>query len=58
MRTMLHMQSSDIINKISKSNNIEQRRIDKLTEDIEDSLYVKTSQFFIYIDESTLPRNS
>uniref|UniRef100_A0A803T1R5 SCAN domain-containing protein 3 n=1 Tax=Anolis carolinensis TaxID=28377 RepID=A0A803T1R5_ANOCA len=48
--------ASDIIKKISLSNNTVQRRMDEMAQDVEDSLcgYLKTSWFSIQLDESTL----
>nr|XP_042717488.1 protein ZBED8-like [Chrysemys picta bellii] len=59
IRTMLHKPASDITKKISLSNNTVQRRTDEMAQDVEDSLceYLKTSQFSIQLDESTLPGN-
>jgi len=59
IRTVLHKPASDIIKKISLSNNTVQRRIDEMAQDVEDSLcgYLKTSRFSIQLDESTLPGN-
>ncbi|XP_043262496.1 SCAN domain-containing protein 3-like [Colletes gigas] len=59
IRTVLHKPASDIIKKISLSNNTVQRRIDEMAQDVEDSLcgYLKTSRFSIQLDESTLLGN-
>ena len=59
IRTVLHKPASDIIKKISLSNNTVQRRIDEMAQDVEDSLcgYLKTSRFSIQLDESTLTGN-
>uniref|UniRef100_G1KVP8 SCAN domain-containing protein 3 n=1 Tax=Anolis carolinensis TaxID=28377 RepID=G1KVP8_ANOCA len=53
---VLHKPASDIIKKISLSNNTVQRRMDEMAQDVEDSLcgYLKTSWFSIQLDESTL----
>lgn len=57
--TVLHKPAADIIRKIPLSNNSVQRRIDEMAENIEESLcnHLKTSQFSIQLDESTLPTN-
>ncbi|XP_053891583.1 protein ZBED8-like [Malaclemys terrapin pileata] len=59
IRTMLHKPASDITKKITLSNNTVQRRIDEMAQDVEDLLreYLKTAQFSIQFDESTLPGN-
>lgn len=59
LRTVLHKPASDIIKKIPLSNNTVQRRIDEMSEDVERSLtdYLKTSEFSLQLDESTLPNN-
>lgn len=57
--TVLHKPAADIIRKIPLSNNSVQRRIDEMAENIEESLcdHLRTSQFSIQLDESTLPTN-
>ncbi|XP_039309107.1 protein ZBED8-like [Solenopsis invicta] len=57
--TVLHKPATDIIRKIPLSNSSVQRRIDEMAENIEESLcdYLKTNQFSIQLDESTLPTN-
>lgn len=57
--TVLHKPAADIIRKIPLSNSSVQRRIDEMAENIEESLcnHLKTSQFSIQLDESTLPNN-
>lgn len=59
IRTVLHKPASDIIIRIPLINNTVLRRIDKMAQDIENSLceYLKTSEFSIQLDESTLPGN-
>ncbi|XP_072400769.1 SCAN domain-containing protein 3-like [Diabrotica undecimpunctata] len=59
LRTVLHQPASDIIKKIPLSNNTIQRRIDEMSEDVERSLtdYLKTTEFSLQLDESTLPNN-
>lgn len=59
INTVLHKPASDIIRKIPLSNNSVQRRIDEMAEDVEKLLcdYLKTCQFFIQLNESTLPNN-
>lgn len=56
---MLHKPAADIIRKIPLSNSSVQRRIDEMAENIEESLcnHLKTCQFSIQLDESTLPTN-
>ncbi|CAK1593405.1 unnamed protein product [Parnassius mnemosyne] len=55
--TVHHKPTADV--KIPLSNNSVQRRIDEMAENIEESLcnHLKTSQFSIQLDESTLPTN-
>lgn len=57
--TVLHKPAADVIRKIPLSNSSVQRRIDEMAENIEESLcnHLKTSQFSIQLDESTLPTN-
>lgn len=57
--TVLHKPVSDIIKKISLSNNTVRIRIDEMAEDVEKSPcdHLKNSRFSIQIDESTLPGN-
>lgn len=60
LKTVLHHKTpSDILKKISLSNNSVQRRIDEMAKDVETSLcdYLKTCKFSIQLDESTLPNN-
>jgi hypothetical protein len=59
LRTVLHKPPSDIIKKIPLSNNTVQRRIDEMSEDEESSLtdFLKTTEFSLQLDESTLPNN-
>ncbi|XP_072401045.1 SCAN domain-containing protein 3-like, partial [Diabrotica undecimpunctata] len=59
LRTVLHQPASAIIKKIPLSNNTVQRQIDGMSEDVERSLtdYLKTTQFSLQLDESTLPNN-
>lgn len=56
---MLHKPAADIVRKIPLSNSSVQRRIDEMAENIEESLcnHLKTCQFSIQLDESTLPTN-
>ncbi|KAL4090872.1 hypothetical protein QTP88_025634 [Uroleucon formosanum] len=57
--TVLHKPAADIIRKIPLSNSSVQRRIDEMAENIKESLcnHLKTCQFSIQLDESTLPTN-
>lgn len=57
--TVLHRSPLDIIKKIPLSNTTVQRRIDEMSEDVESSLvdFLKTTEFSLQLDESTLPRN-
>ncbi|KAL4132712.1 hypothetical protein QTP88_009821 [Uroleucon formosanum] len=57
--TVLHKPAADIIRKIPLSNSSVQRRIDEMAENIEESLcnHLRTYQFSIQLDESTLPTN-
>lgn len=57
--TVLHKPAADIIAKIPLSNSSVRRRIDEMSENIEESLfnYLKTCRFSIQLDESTLPNN-
>ena len=59
LRTVLHKSPSDIIKKIPLSNNTVQRRIDEMAEDVESFLndFLKTTEFSLQLDESTLPNN-
>ncbi|GFS97222.1 SCAN domain-containing protein 3 [Trichonephila clavipes] len=51
--------ASDIIKRITLSNNTAQRRIDEMNQDIESFLcdYLQTTHFSLQLDESTLPGN-
>lgn len=57
--TMLHKPVYDITKKLPLSNSTVQRRIDEMAENIEGSLceHLRTSQFAMQLDESTLPGN-
>ncbi|XP_056647403.1 SCAN domain-containing protein 3-like [Diorhabda sublineata] len=59
IKTVLHKPAFDIIKKIPLSNNSVQRRIDEMSDDIENFLckYLQTTHFSIQLDESTLPGN-
>lgn len=59
IRTVLHRPAFDIIKRIPLSNNTVQRRIDEMAQCVENSLceYLKTCEFSIQLDESTLPGN-
>ena len=57
--TVLHKPAFDITKRIPLSNNSVQRRIDEMAQCVENSLcdYLKTSEFSLQLDESTLPGN-
>ncbi|CAH1968576.1 unnamed protein product [Acanthoscelides obtectus] len=57
LKTVLHKPASDIIKRITLSNNTVERRIDEKSSDIESFLcnYLQTTNFSIQLDESTLP---
>ncbi|KFD56772.1 hypothetical protein M513_02449, partial [Trichuris suis] len=57
--TVLHQRGRDVTNKIPLSNDTVQRRINAITEDIEDTLWswLRQSEFSLQVDESTLPGN-
>jgi hypothetical protein len=59
LKTVLHKPSFDIIKKIPLSNNTVRRRIDEMSSDVESFLckFLKTTNFSIQLDESTLPGN-
>ena len=59
LQTVLHMPACDVIKKIPLSNSTVQRRIDEMVFDVKTSLcyYLKTTQFSLQLDESTLPDN-
>ncbi|CAH1966706.1 unnamed protein product [Acanthoscelides obtectus] len=60
LKTVLHKPASDIIKRISLSNNTVERHIDEMRSDIESFLcnYLQTTHFSIQLDESTLPDNA
>ncbi|KRZ65300.1 SCAN domain-containing protein 3 [Trichinella papuae] len=57
LHTVLHKPATDIIKKIPLSNTTVQRRIDEMATDVIDTLYnyLRTVQFSLQLDESTLP---
>ncbi|CAH2005764.1 unnamed protein product [Acanthoscelides obtectus] len=57
LKTVLHKPASDIIKRISLSNNTVEIRFDEMSFDIESFLcnYLQTTHFSIQLDESTLP---
>ncbi|KRZ66689.1 Zinc finger MYM-type protein 6 [Trichinella papuae] len=59
LHTVLHKPATDIIKKIPLSNTTVQRRIDEMATDVIDTLYnyLRTVQFSLQLDESTLPGN-
>ncbi|KAL1234515.1 Zinc finger MYM-type protein [Trichinella spiralis] len=59
LHAVLHKPETDIIKKIPLSNTTVQRRIDEMATDVEDTLYnyLRTVQFSLQQDESTLPGN-
>uniref|UniRef100_A0A5S6QLU3 DUF4371 domain-containing protein n=1 Tax=Trichuris muris TaxID=70415 RepID=A0A5S6QLU3_TRIMR len=59
LRTLLHISPTKIIRKIPLSNSTVQRRIDEMSNDIEETLcgFLRTRSFALQLDESTLPGN-
>src|SRR5690606_10174081 len=59
LKTVLHKTPSDIIKKIPLSNSTVMRRIDEMSDDVESSTtqILKTTEFSLQLDESTLPNN-
>lgn len=59
LTTVLHTPAFDVTKKLSLSNNTVQRRIDEMSENIEETLceHLKTTRFALQVDESTLQGN-
>ncbi|KAJ7319804.1 hypothetical protein JRQ81_019315, partial [Phrynocephalus forsythii] len=59
LKTVLHKPAYDILKRIPLSNNTVQRCIDEMSCHVQIFLcnYLKTNNFFIQLDESTLPGN-
>uniref|UniRef100_A0A5S6QBY1 DUF4371 domain-containing protein n=1 Tax=Trichuris muris TaxID=70415 RepID=A0A5S6QBY1_TRIMR len=59
LRTVVRMPATEIIKKISLSNNTVPRRIDDMSADVENTLcnVLRTEKFCLQVDESTLPQN-
>ena len=59
LSTVLHKSPDQIIKAIPQGDNSVQRRIDKMAENVEDTLcnILRTTEFALQLDESTLPGN-
>ena len=57
LRTVLHKAPEQVIKSIYLSNNTVQRRVDEMSDNIEEQLCIilKTTEFSLQLDESTLP---
>ena len=59
IKTVLHKSPEQVVKSISLSDNSVQRRIDKMAENVEETLsnMLMTTEFSLQYDESTLPGN-
>uniref|UniRef100_A0A5S6Q7E4 DUF4371 domain-containing protein n=1 Tax=Trichuris muris TaxID=70415 RepID=A0A5S6Q7E4_TRIMR len=59
VETVLHQRARDVTNKIPLNNDIVQRRINAMAEDVENTLccFLRQNEFPLQVDESTLPGN-
>ena len=59
IKTVLHKSPEQVIKSIPLSDNSVQRKVDKMAENVEESLskMFMTNEFSLQLDESTLPRN-
>ena len=59
IKTVLHKSPEQVIKSIPLSDNSVQRRVDKMAENVEETLskMLMTTEFSLQLDESTLPRN-
>ena len=57
LRTVLHKPPEQVIKSIALSNNTVQRKVDEMSDNIEEQLcmILKTTEFSLQLDESTLP---
>ena len=57
LRTVLHKPPEQVIKSIDLSNNTVQRRVDEMSDNIEEQLcmILKTTEFSLQLDQSTLP---
>ena len=59
IKTFLHKSPEQVIKSIPLSDNSVQRRVDKMAENVEETLskMLMTTEFSLHLDESTLPGN-